>query len=93
MFDIDVKGALSIKKAFPEDSLLVFIVPMNKQVLIERLRGRKTESEEEIQKRVDRADEEMQYKDEFDYVIVNDELQSTIDKIVNIIETEMELEK
>ena len=75
IFDIDVKGALSIKKLFPDESLLLFIEPPSIKVLEERLRCRGTETEEQIHIRLKRVTEEMSMKTHFDYVIINDNLE------------------
>lgn len=74
VFDIDVKGALSIRREFPTQSLLIFIAPPSMEVLIERLKNRETEDHYQLQKRIERANMEMQLMNEFDYVIVNDDL-------------------
>lgn len=55
LFDVDVKGALSLRTAFPNDSLLIFVAPPDMQTLAERLRNRRTETEEQIQMRLARA--------------------------------------
>ncbi len=78
VFDIDVKGALSIKKAFPEHSVLIFISPPDGETLRRRLESRGTESEEELTRRLARAEEEMEFKDQFDYVINNEDLQKAL---------------
>lgn len=73
-FDIDVKGALNIKKAFPKETLTVFVKAPSIEALYERLRARNTESEEQLQKRMDRMLEESSYAPQFDYILVNDDL-------------------
>jgi guanylate kinase len=75
LFDVDVKGALSLKKAFPDNSLLIFIAPPSETELERRLRNRGTETDEQIKNRLARAAEELELIDAFDYVIVNDDLQ------------------
>lgn len=80
IFDVDVKGAMSIKKIYPENSLLIFVSPPNIEVLEERLRGRKTESEEQIQKRLQRAEMELTFADKFDLIIINDRLEDALKK-------------
>ncbi len=74
IFDIDVKGALNIKKSYPEVSLSVFIKPPSPDILFERLRKRQTESEESLRKRMERVTEELAYEHRFDKVLVNDKL-------------------
>ncbi len=75
IFDIDVKGALNIKKAFPVEALTVFVKPPSKETLLERLRNRKTEDAKSLEKRINRATLELTYEPKFDTVVVNDELQ------------------
>ena len=84
LFDIDVIGALNIKKQYPE-ALLVFIRPPSLEELKRRLRNRKTDDEREIQKRLERLPMEYAKAVEFDYEIVNDDLQATVDKIEQLI--------
>jgi len=84
LFDIDVNGALNIKKQFPE-AILIFIHPPSIEELKNRLRNRKTDDEQEIQKRLDRLPEEFAKAPLFDYQIVNDDLTQTVQKIEAII--------
>ncbi len=74
IFDVDVKGATNIKKAYPSASLAIFIQPPSEAVLMARLTGRKTETPESLKKRIARAKEELTYCNKFDAVIVNDKL-------------------
>ncbi len=85
IFDIDVKGALSIKKQFPEDSLAVFVMPPSLDVLIERLKKRQTEDESSLKKRVMKAKEELSYQNEFDEILVNDQLEISLSKAEQIV--------
>ncbi len=78
IFDVDVKGALSLRAAFPDDTLLIFVAPPNREVLAERLRSRHTESDEQIEPRLSRAEMEMGHQDRFDQVLVNEDLASTL---------------
>lgn len=84
LFDVDVKGALSLRKAFPEETLLIFIAPPSFEILEERLRSRRTESDEEIKNRLNRAEEENKYKEYFDYIIINDKLENAYKEIEEI---------
>lgn len=86
VFDIDVLGALNIKKQYPEASLAVFIQPPSLEALHTRLRARNTESEESLQKRLDKAAEEMAFENQFDLAIVNDELESALAQAERIVE-------
>ncbi len=75
IFDIDVKGGLNIKKQYPENSLAVFVQPPSVAELKKRLQSRQTETPEKIKMRIDKADEEMQYANDFDVIIINDDLE------------------
>lgn len=88
VFELDVKGALNIKKRYPE-AVLIFIVPPSIEVLEQRLRNRKTETEIDIKKRIDRAEMELKYKDKFDYMVVNTNLEEAIEKTKKIIDKEL----
>ncbi len=85
MFDVDVKGALSIRRNFPKDSVLVFIEPPGMEVLIERLKNRKTENEETLKRRLDRVPMELEQGSQFDFKVVNDDLDSAIAQVDEII--------
>ncbi|WP_010177222.1 guanylate kinase [Aquimarina agarilytica] len=75
IFDIDVIGGLNIEKQFPDETLSIFVKPPNKTELEKRLRGRGTETEEKIQMRLAKADEELAVAPEFDAIITNDNLE------------------
>ena len=77
VLEIDVQGAKQIKEQFPE-ALSFFIEPKNLDVLRERLRGRGTETEEAMQRRLATALEELQHANEFEYRIVNDDLDTAV---------------
>lgn len=87
VLDVDVKGALSIKKLYP-DAVTIFI-DAPKQEIIKRLRGRRTESEEQLKKRIERMELELGEKDKFDYVILNNTnpegIKTAVEKITEII--------
>ena len=89
LFDVDVIGGLNIKKFYGEEALSIFVMPPSIEELKKRLQGRGTETTESFKKRIDKAEEEMQYAKDFDVVIVNDDLQKavneTIDNIRNFI--------
>jgi guanylate kinase len=85
MFDIDVKGALTVKSKYPKDSVLIFIAPPSLEVLANRLRSRKTESEEVLQKRLQRVSMELEKGKEFDHQVVNDNLEKAIQDVDAII--------
>lgn len=80
VFDIDVKGAVNLKNAYPDQSLAIFVKPPSKEALFERLRQRKTENEESLRKRLAKAEEELTFEDKFDHVLVNDVLEDALDE-------------
>lgn len=86
LFDIDVKGAISIRKAFPRESVLIFIAPPSLDVLRERLVKRQTEDEETLKRRLERVEMELAMQREFDYVVVNDDLQRAIEDVETILQ-------
>jgi guanylate kinase len=87
VFDVDVKGAMNIKNAYPDDSLAVFIQPPSEEVLFERLKNRKTETPESLKKRINRATEELTFADKFDTIIVNDKLSVAFSEAENLVKT------
>lgn len=85
IFDVDVKGGISLKKYFGEQALSVFIMPPSIAELERRLISRATDDAETIQTRVEKASEEMSFNDEFDIIVVNndlDEAKSTTVKVL-----------
>lgn len=76
-----------MRKAFP-DGVFVFVIPPSMRILEERLRNRKTESEEVLQTRLRNAREEMRYWRQYDYLIVNDKLEAALDRLKSIIAAE-----
>ncbi|WP_053956937.1 guanylate kinase [Inediibacterium massiliense] len=84
LLEIDVQGALQVKKKYPE-AVLLFILPPSMKELKNRIIGRGTESQKDIEKRFSSAIEEIQYVKEYDYYIVNDEVKKAVDRIINII--------
>ena len=81
LLDIDVQGAESLRRAYPERCFTVFIAPPSLEVLEQRLRGRGTDSEEVIQKRMKNAVTEMKEESKFDLVIVNTILDEAYQKL------------
>ena len=86
--EVDVKGALNIKKNFP-DAVLIFILPPSIEELKKRLKNRKTETEEDFNKRIERAQMELSFKDKFDYNVVNENLEDAKKEVFEIIENEL----
>ena len=87
LFDIDVKGAVNIKKYYGDRCLTIFVKPPSEEVLFDRLRGRKTEDDDSLKKRISRAREELTYERKFDLSITNDDLQTAL------LETEQVVDK
>ena len=85
ILEIDVVGALNAKKAFP-GSVLVMIVPPSVDELERRLKGRSTETDEEIEKRLSRLEYELSQKDKYDFVVINDNLEKAIADVENILD-------
>jgi guanylate kinase len=82
--EVDVNGALALKKIYPE-AVLIFIAPPSFEELIERLKKRKTETDADLYKRIERAKMELSERDKFDYLINNKELETAILETKNII--------
>jgi guanylate kinase len=80
LFDIDVQGALQLKAVFPQ-ALYVFILPPSREVLERRLRGRGTDAEEVIVRRMKNALGELEQAKHFDYHIVNDDIEEAADEL------------
>ncbi len=76
IFDVDVKGGVSLKKYFGDKAMSIFIKAPSVDVLRERLIKRGTDSMEDIEKRVSKAEEEMTYAEKFDRILINDDLQT-----------------
>lgn len=90
ILEIEVDGALNVKKAYP-DALLIMILPPDIDELKKRLVTRGTETPEKIEKRLKRFEYELNKKDLYDYVVINDDLKEAIDRIESIIEREKEI--
>lgn len=78
IFDVDVVGGLNLKKYFGDAALALFVMPPSIKALEERLNGRGTESQEKINIRLAKAKSELITADQFDYVILNDELEKAV---------------
>lgn len=82
--EIEVQGAMQIKKLFA-NSLLIYILPPSFEELRNRLINRNTDDIETIEKRIDIAKKEKEYIDEYDYVVINDDIDEAVNKIIDII--------
>ena len=87
VFDVDVMGGINLKRLFAADACSIFIMPPSIEELERRLRGRGTDSEEVIRKRISKADFELSKAPEFDHVVVNDTLAEAVEEATQIIET------
>ena len=88
LLELDVKGAISVKKIYPNKSLSIFIEPPSVEVLKLRLEKRGTDNDERIIKRLERLESELSYKSNFDYHVINDDLDQAVNEIMNIIKNE-----
>lgn len=88
LFDITIEGSLALNRQFDVDTVTIFILPPSMEVLEERLRGRGTETEEKIQKRLVQAKEEIGRADEFEYLVTNDDIETAARQIVSIMTAE-----
>ena len=84
---IEVEGAMNIKKLFPE-ACLVFILPPSWEVLEKRLRDRGTETEDKIVERTKQAHNEVKFAKNYDYLIVNDELENAVSDLLAVMRAE-----
>ena len=85
IFDVDVEGGLNIKKQYSTECLSIFIMPPSLEVLQKRLIDRGSESEESLQKRLDKAEVEIAKNQEFDSVILNDDFDIACKKTMQVI--------
>ena len=88
LMDIDVQGAVQFTRVFPQ-SVTIFILPPSAEVLLERLRNRQTESPAQLAARLQSSLQELQAVDEYEYVVVNDNLELAIKRIGSIIDAEV----
>ena len=92
LLEIEIQGALQVKEKRP-DTLLVFITPPTAEELERRLRGRGTETEEVIKGRMERAKEEAQGMDQYDYVLINDDLETCVKQMHETIQSQHFIEQ
>lgn len=84
VFDVDVKGGLSIKSRFPE-AIIIFVKPPSVEILRRRLEGRGSETKEQIERRMARVEMELEKGGQYDYIIINDELKRAVNEVFDII--------
>ena len=85
LFDVDVTGGISLKRLFGDDACSVFIMPPSIEELERRLRGRGTDAEEVILKRIAKAEFELSKAPEFDHIVVNDKLDDAVSEVEKIL--------
>jgi guanylate kinase len=88
VMDIDVQGAVQFMRAFPQ-SVTIFIMPPSGEVLLDRLRSRMTESPAQLAARLQSALQELQQVGEYEYVVVNDELERAVSSVESIVDAEV----
>lgn len=89
ILEIEIQGALKVKEKFP-NTLLLFVTPPSAEELRKRLEGRGTETQKVIDGRMKRAIEEAEYMDQYDYLVVNDELDVCVEEMHHLIQGEHE---
>lgn len=87
ILEIEIQGAMEVKKNYPE-SIFVFILPPSVDELKKRLKGRGTETLDVINLRIETAKKELGFAKEYDYLIVNDEIDKAVNKLKGIIASE-----
>lgn len=85
VFDIDVKGGLNIKAQYPQETLAIFVQPPSVIELENRLRDRATETEDKIQQRLDKSASELTFSQDFDVILINDELDKAKREAVGLV--------
>lgn len=85
VLEIEIQGALKVKKRFP-DAVLIFVLPPSVEELYRRLKNRGTETEDVIRKRMNRAREEAGVIGEYDYIVINDEIDESVRMLHDLIE-------
>ncbi|HEX4468526.1 MAG TPA: guanylate kinase [Gemmatimonadaceae bacterium] len=88
VMDIDVQGAQQFVRTFPQ-SVTIFVLPPSAEVLLERLRRRQTESRQQLARRLQSALQELQAVDQYQYVVVNDDLPKAVARVSSIIDAEV----
>lgn len=88
ILDIDVQGARQIQKTFPK-AVTVFVLPPSGDVLLDRLRARKSESPQQLVTRLHSALDELRAVEEYEYVVVNDELDEAVRRVGSIVDAEV----
>ena len=87
LLDLEVKGALNVKKMYADDCVSIFIQPPSVKELKRRLIQRGTETEESLESRLKRAEQDIPYAHHFDYVVINDDLETAYKQVKTIIQS------
>ncbi|NBG64867.1 guanylate kinase [Acidiluteibacter ferrifornacis] len=85
IFDVDVVGGLNLKKYFGDKALAIFVMPPSIQELEARLRGRATETEDRLAKRIGKAEQELKTADQFDVILVNEHLEEACEEAKSLV--------
>ncbi|MEO0471026.1 MAG: guanylate kinase [Bacteroidota bacterium] len=89
IFDVDVVGGVNIKQHYQADAVAIYIQAPSLEALRKRLEGRGSDSPEDIARRIAKAEHEHQFRHQFDYIVVNDELEEAVEEMSNIIQQEL----
>ena len=87
LLEIEVQGGMQVKKLFPE-AVLLFVVPPSADELLNRLRTRGTENESQISLRLEQTVREIEYIKDYDYIVLNDQLDKAVQTVLNIMESQ-----
>ncbi|MBU3914141.1 guanylate kinase [bacterium] len=90
VLDIDVQGAMQIKKLQDRQAVFIFFNPPSIEELARRLESRGTETEESLKKRINNAKNELAFKDQYDYIITNDDLEKAVKEFLETIKKEID---
>jgi guanylate kinase len=85
LFDVDVMGGVNLKSKFGENALAIFVMPPSMEVLKQRLEQRGTESDEKIKNRINKASLELKFAKKFDVIVLNDDLQKTLEETEKLV--------
>ena len=91
IFDVDVLGGLNIKKFYGDEALSVFIEPPTLEELMNRLKKRGTETEESLKKRLDKAEYELSFAPQFDKIVLNDDLATAQQEMIDLVQAFLEV--
>lgn len=93
LFDVDVKGALSIKRLYGDTAVLIFVKPPDMRVLLDRLKNRRTEDQAALKRRLERVPLELAEADKFDHQVVNDVLGDAVHRVDDIVRAALDTVK